>query len=130
MAKADSILLSSRASAALLMAYGRRSALSCALHAGGKVLFCSASDAWFLTELSNVVAYACRYSRAEDSASWALSIFVILSEAKDLIAVVTGMRERDPAEIGFPQLGSRRRAGGLVTATNISAINISGTWAA
>jgi hypothetical protein len=38
MAKADSILLSSRASAALLMVYGQRSALSRALHAGARDL--------------------------------------------------------------------------------------------
>jgi hypothetical protein len=39
--KADSILLSSWASAAPLMVYGRRSALSGALYAGAQVLFCS-----------------------------------------------------------------------------------------
>jgi hypothetical protein len=42
LAKADSILLSSWESAAPLMVCGRRSALSRALYAGGKVLSCSA----------------------------------------------------------------------------------------
>jgi len=37
-----SILLSSRASMAPFMVYGRRCALSRALYAGAKVLFCSA----------------------------------------------------------------------------------------
>jgi hypothetical protein len=40
--EADSILLASRASVPLLMVYGRRSALSRALHTGAQVLFCSA----------------------------------------------------------------------------------------
>jgi hypothetical protein len=40
--EADSILLASRASGPLLMVYGRRSALSRALHTGAQVLFCSA----------------------------------------------------------------------------------------
>jgi hypothetical protein len=46
------------------MVYGRRSALSCVLYAGTKVLL--GDDAWLLTELGNVVAYACRPSRQED----------------------------------------------------------------
>jgi hypothetical protein len=49
--------------ALLLHGYDRRAALSRALYAGGKVLFCSPPrlpDTWRLTELSNVVAYACR----------------------------------------------------------------------
>jgi hypothetical protein len=53
------------------MAYDRRSALSRALYGGTQVLFCSSiillvDDAWLLTVLRNVVAYACRPSRTDD----------------------------------------------------------------
>jgi hypothetical protein len=67
----DSILLSSRATAPQFMVCDRRSARSRAPYAGTQELSCARCRAhtehlWSLTELSNVVAYACRHSRAED----------------------------------------------------------------
>ena len=48
------------------MVYDQRSARSRALYAGTQVLFCPPAATFRLTFLSNVVAYDCRHSQAED----------------------------------------------------------------
>src|SRR5258708_11399132 len=63
--KVDSILLASRADVPLRGVRPTPHALPSPLCRYASIIL-PGDDAWLLTELSNVVAYACRHSRAED----------------------------------------------------------------